>query len=206
MKSEHGSKNKGGAAEKAATKGTGGWGPPRRGARAIGQFVEDLTRPAFAKYGFSAAVILTQWAAIVGPELASYTRPERLKWPKTAEVENDDDGERRDDYGGSRQGALLILRASGPRSVEIQHRSHELMERVNASFGYRAVTRLRIIQAPVDRQSENRWRLRLQSGGRCVPAKAKALKSPPSLNHIENERLRAALERMAKGVAARTET
>lgn len=181
----------------------GDWGAPRRGVRAIGQFVEELTRPAFAKYGFSAAVILTQWAAIVGPELAAYTSPERLKWPRKGELDDDDDGY--DD--GRRGGATLILRVSGPRAIEIQHRSHELAERVNAAFGFRAVTQIRIIQAPVDKRSQDQWRLKLKSSGVFGAAKPAPAKSPPAIRgQVKDERLRAALERMAKGMSRRAET
>jgi hypothetical protein len=180
------------------------WGPPRRGVRAIGQFVEDLTRPAFAKYGFSAAVILTQWEAIAGPEMAAYTVPERLKWPHATELDDDDDDSRR-----RRSGAILVLRVSGPRAVEIQHRSRELIERINASFGFCAVTQIRIIQAPIDPRAQSQWRLKLKSSGVYGAGKTAGggtpqLKSRPAeLDLVEDERLREALERMARGVARR---
>jgi hypothetical protein len=199
------SKGKGGSKNTSARgKGAGGdWGPPRRGVRAIGQFVEDLTRPAFAKYGFSAAVILTQWEAIAGPEMAAYTVPERLKWPHATGPDDDDDDGRR------RSGAILVLRVSGPRAVEIQHRSRELIERINASFGFCAVTQIRIIQAPIDPRAQSQWRLKLKSSGVYGAGKSAGggtpqLKSrPAALDLVEDERLREALERMARGVARR---
>lgn len=174
-----------------------GWAPPRRGARGIGQFVENLTRAAFARYGFSAAVILTQWAAIVGPELAAYTAPERLMWPRRANSDDEGDEER----PRGRSGATLVLRVNGPRAVEIQHRYRELLERVNAAFGYRAVGQIRIVQAPVDRQAATAWRRRLASTG---GGGGRSPKPPPAVPEgVENDRLRAALERMARGVASR---
>jgi hypothetical protein len=177
----------------------GEWGPPRRGARLIGQFVEELTKPAFARYGFSAAVILTQWAAIAGPELAAYTVPERLKWPRGAGLDDEyEDDDRR------RGGAMLILRVSGPRAVEIQHRSHELIERVNAAFGFGAVAQIRIIQAPVDKRNKDQWRLMLRSSGVSGAAKAAPGRRPVAVGaRVEDERLQAALERMANGLSRR---
>lgn len=185
-----------------STSSPGGFTTPRRGVRAIGQFVEELTRPAFAKYGFSAAVILTQWPAIVGPELAAYTSPERLKWPRKTDHDDEDDDY---DDASRRGGATLILRVSGPRAIEIQHRSHELVERVNAAFGFRAVTQIRIIQAPVDKRSQDQWRLKLKSSGVFGAAKPAPAKSPPAVpSQVTDERLRTALERMAKGLSRRT--
>ena len=68
--------------------------PQRRGyvpARAVGVFVPKLTRKAFEKYGFSAATLLTDWATIVGKELAGFTAPERLKWPRGVDIREDVD-------------------------------------------------------------------------------------------------------------------
>ena len=49
--------------------------------------------------------------------------------------------------------ATLVLRVDGPRAIEVQHRADQILERVNTYFGYRAVAALRIVQAPVTRQS-----------------------------------------------------
>ncbi len=42
-------------------------------ARVVGAFVPGLTRKSFEKYGFSTATLLTDWAIIVGKELAQFT-------------------------------------------------------------------------------------------------------------------------------------
>ena len=44
-----------------------------------------------------------------------------------------------------------MLRVEGPRAIEVQHRSGKILERVNTYFGYRAITEMRIVQAPVVR-------------------------------------------------------
>ncbi|MEM7193207.1 MAG: DciA family protein, partial [Pseudomonadota bacterium] len=48
-------------------------------------------------------------------------------------------------------GATLVLRIEGPRAIEVQHRAPQMLERINAYFGYRAVTELRFLQAPISR-------------------------------------------------------
>jgi hypothetical protein len=85
-----------------------GWRPSRTRARSVGEFLPALMRPAFEKYGFSSASILTDWAALAGPELAAYTAPERLKWPRHMPGDKD----------ASKTGATLILRVSGARALE----------------------------------------------------------------------------------------
>ena len=52
---------------------------------AAGSFVPQLTRKAFEKFGFSAATLIMDWPTIVGGEIAYYTQPERLKWPRVAD-------------------------------------------------------------------------------------------------------------------------
>ena len=116
------------------------------GAKAVGSFVPRLTRKAFEKYGFSAATLITDWAAIAGPELAAFTAPERIRWPRTAQQDADEVGAAEK---SRRPGATLVLRVDGARSLDVQYGARQLIERINAYFGYAAVAELRIVQAPV---------------------------------------------------------
>lgn len=169
---------------------TDGWRPDRRGrTRTVGEFLPALMRPAFEKYGFSSAVILTEWAALAGPELASYTAPERLKWPRQKPGE-----EKHGSKADNRQnGATLVLRVTGARALEVEHRRPQIIERLNASFGYRAVAEIRLIQAPLEKR-ERRVSIPLPP---APPEKLVALKD------IGDERLRDAMARLASGIAAK---
>lgn len=114
----------------------------RSRARAVGSYVPTLTRKAFEKYGFSTASLLTEWAAIAGAELAAYTLPERLTWPRQGNTAEESDS-------GGRGGAKLVLRVDTARVLDVEYRKHQIVERINAHFGYRAVAELRFVQAPV---------------------------------------------------------
>ena len=176
------------AAETSATRGKpqgftpsrGAWRPHSARAKSVGEFVPALMRPAFEKYGFPAAAILTDWAAIAGTELAAFTAPERLKWPRKASSDTD---------GG--QGATLILRVDGPRALEVEHLRPRLIERINASFGYRAVADIRVLQAPLLR--------------RDAPKKRE---TPPTSESmaifagLREDRVKEALARIAAGIEA----
>jgi hypothetical protein len=116
------------------------------GIKAVGSFLPGLTRKAFEKYGFSTASLVTDWPAIAGTELAAYTAPERLKWPRG--VEHSEEGAA--PAGKGRSGATLVLRVDGARAVDVQYKARQIIERINAYFGYAAVAELRIVQAPVD--------------------------------------------------------
>lgn len=116
------------------------------GLKAVGSFVPQLTRKAFQKYGFSAASLITDWTAIVGPEMAAYTAPERLKWPRLPEGPTEEQADAR---SKGRPGATLVLRVDGARALDVQYGSRQILERINAYFGYAAVAELRLVQAPV---------------------------------------------------------
>lgn len=121
--------------------------PPRgaaTGARAIASLVPGITRKSFEKHGFAAASLIMDWAQIVGAELARDTRPLKLKWPrqvgKYEETAADDVG---------RPGATLMLQVDPAAALEVQYRSAQLMDRINAYFGYRAVTRVTLMQEAI---------------------------------------------------------
>jgi hypothetical protein len=118
---------------------------PLYGVKAVGSFVPGLTRKAFEKYGFSAATLIMDWATIAGRELAAYTAPERLKWPRGVERSEEDAAA----TAKGRPGATLVLRVDGGRSLDVQYNGRQIIERINAYFGYAAVADLRIVQAPV---------------------------------------------------------
>jgi hypothetical protein len=124
--------------------------PPLKGragyvsARTVGSFVPGLTKKSFEKHGFSAAALITDWATIVGRDIAAATSPDKLKWPKGVVFDVTDD------TAAGRPGATLIIRVDQTRALEVQYQTRQIMERINAYFGYRAVTDIRLLQAPLD--------------------------------------------------------
>lgn len=159
------------------------------GVKTVGSFVPGLTRKAFEKYGFSAATLITDWATIVGGEMAAFTAPERLKWPRN--VERSGEGEEAEK---GRPGATLVLRVDGARALDVQYGSRQIIERINAYFGYAAVAELRIVQGPVDARS------------RPAPAKRPApMPRPvaPEIASVADVDLREALARLGEGIKGR---
>ena len=160
---------------------------PLYGVKAVGSFVPGLTRKAFEKYGFSAATLVTDWATIAGRELAAYTAPERLKWPRAVERSDDD----ADEAGKGRPGATLVLRVDGGRSLDVQHNARQIIERINAYFGYAAVAELRIVQAPVG--ADDRFARPARPAGRPLTTE---------VAHVADPGLRDALARLGAEVKA----
>ena len=161
-------------------------------AKTVGSFVPWLTKPAFERYGFSAAALITDWDTIVGADIARYTMPERLKWPKRVEWSGDEVAD--EDRG--RPGATLILAVTTGRALDIQYQSAQLVERINSYFGYRAVAGLRIVQVARIKPSEAPPAL-------AMPPVSAPAKPHEELTQIAAPGLRAALERMAEGLGER---
>lgn len=113
--------------------------PPRLLSQIAGQAITD----AFAKQGFASTGIITHWPTIVGAEIADHAEPLRMIWPRRV---HEDDPEP----------ATLVLRVEGPVALEIQHLSGVIIERVNRFFGFRAVGRIRIQQAPLARREKKK--------------------------------------------------
>jgi hypothetical protein len=157
-------------------------------ARALGAYVPKLTRKAFEKYGFSAAALLTDWAMIVGDEIAGFAAPERLKWPRNVAIREDVEA-----GAEGRPGATLLMRVDPAYALEVQYQAQQILERINGYFGYRAVADLRILQAPLEKPA---------SPPQVRPAPPPATDAP-ELSGIADEGLRNALARLKSGLQNR---
>lgn len=158
-------------------------------ARPIGAYAARALDPAARARGFATTALLSEWPTIVGAELAQFTMPDRVVWPKRREDSEEASLQR----GHRGEGAILVLRVEGPRAIEVQHRSGQILERVNSYFGYRAVAEMRILQAPVTRKAA-------PAPSPALPLDPDAL--PPSAT-IEDRGLRAALLRLGSAARAR---
>ncbi len=103
----------------------------RGGLRAIGAEIPRIAGAALGKRGFGEAQLVTQWEAVIGPDLAAKLSPERIAFPR-----------------GERRNGTLRLRVASAFATEAQHLEPVLIERINAFFGYGAVARLAFIQGP----------------------------------------------------------
>ena len=164
--------------------------PPRPakaygGPRSVGSLIPKLTRKVFEKFGFSLASLVTDWPAVVGPELARYTAPERLNWPRRLP----------EDSGKRRSGATLMLAVDAARALDVQYSAQQFLERINAHFGYAAVARLRITPSVIDDVAAN---------CSCPPPAGESclVRPAPEIGTIADPELRAALARLAANLQA----
>ncbi len=155
---------------------------------AVGAYVPGIARKVFEAHGFSSASILSDWPEIIGAEFAAITAPERIVWQRGGNNPDFDEESQTRTASHKRSGATLVLRVEGPRSLEIQHITPQLLERINIYFGYRAVAGLRSIQGPGMRET-------------LRPAPVKEIKKIELDEEIKDEKLRAALEKLGGSLA-----
>lgn len=96
------------------------------------RLTDTLIDRALKSKGFAQVEVVKRWKDIVGPELAAATLPLRLKFAR-----------------GERAQGTLVVRVEGAFAPLLQHREHQVVERVNSFFGYQAVARLALEQGPL---------------------------------------------------------
>jgi hypothetical protein len=148
-------------------------------AKPLSVLLSDVFSDAYAKQGFAARELVTRWTEIAGSEVAAHSEPLKIQWPRPVE-------------GELPEPATLVLRVEGPMALEIQHASEIILERVNRFFGWSAVGRLALRQAPLSRRNR-------PAASRAPDAEAVA-KVAETLSSVEDEELRAALARLGASI------
>ena len=148
-------------------------------AKPLSVLLSDVFSDAYAKQGFAARELVTRWAEIAGSEVAAHSEPLKIQWPRPVE-------------GQPQEPATLVLRVEGPMALEIQHASDVILQRVNRFFGWSAVGRLALRQAPLSRR-ERPAALR-------APDASAVAKVAETLSSVEDEALRAALARLGASI------
>jgi hypothetical protein len=113
--------------------------PSRSFPRPLSDFTAASLSDGLKAQGFASAELITRWAEIAGPEIAAHSEPMKINWPRTVGDEPPEPG-------------TLVLRVEGPAALEIQHLSAVILERVNRFFGWQAIGRIALRQAPLHRR------------------------------------------------------
>ena len=148
-------------------------------AKPLSVLLRDVFSDAYAKQGFAARELVTRWAEIAGADVASHAEPLKMQWPRPVE-------------GQPQEPATLVLRVEGPMALEIQHSAHVILERVNRFFGWSAVGRLALRQAPLSRRDKPK--------ASRAPDPADVAELAKTLWSVEDEELRTALARLGASI------
>ncbi|MFN3722954.1 MAG: DUF721 domain-containing protein [Paracoccaceae bacterium] len=150
--------------------------------------MKEPVRTAGESRGFAISRLLTHWTDVVGEDLAKCTRPVKI-------------GYGREGFGGT-----LTLLTTGPMAPMIEMQKEVIRSKVNAIYGYNAISRVLLTQtAPIGFAEGQAEFVPAQKKPLAVdPAiKAEATKTAPQIHDPE---LRAALEALAENILKRRKT
>lgn len=147
--------------------------------RSLADLTTSFLAETFKKQGFASTELVTRWSTIVGPEISACAEPIKLQWPRTTD-------------GEAPEPATLVLRVEGPTAIEIQHQSAVILERVNRFFGWQAIGRIALRQAPLSKREGKRVRK--------GPDEAETARVAATLTDVADDGLRTALARLGAAV------
>ena len=157
----------------------------QRGFEPAAGFVKEPIRAVGEARGFAVSRLLTQWADIVGADVAQYTRPIKVG------------------YGRDGMGATLTLLTTAAQGPVVQMELPRIKDRVNACYGYAAISRITVTQTAPGGFAE----------GQAVFAPAPKVEKRPDpriladaaliADGVQDTTLRAALETLAQNVLSR---
>lgn len=96
----------------------------------VSKTILPLAKQLLGAKGLMEIEILSSWTSIVGEDLAQYSLPQKIFFRKN---------ERSD-------GTLELLVLSGAFAMEIKQRESQILDKINTYFGYKVVSKLKIVQ------------------------------------------------------------
>lgn len=169
--------------------------PPKRLARGFvqtGGILSTRIRKASEKRGFAETRLLTHWAEFVGESIAAIASPVKVS------------------YGRQGFGATLTILSNGANAPMLQADLPKLKDRVNACYGYTAISHIRITQTSATGFAESQAEFSAKAKAKSTkekpavdPVKSKALGT--QIAPIKNDGLRTALAALGENILTRTQ-
>lgn len=152
----------------------------------VSDLVSSILDPILRKRAGISIGLVQSWDEIAGPRLAAHSRPEKIQWPRR--LHEDDPF----------KPAVLVIACEGMAALHLQHETSEIIGRVNAFLGFAAIGRIRIVQKPLTTTA-------------TVPkprprplSEAQKARLAGTVGQIEDEGLRASLERLGATILGTT--
>jgi hypothetical protein len=159
-----------------------------RGFEPASQLLQSRIRKAGESRGFAVSRLLTAWEEIAGADLARITRPVKVG------------------YGREGMGGSLTLLVASAHAPVVQMALPQLKDRVNAAYGYAAISRITLTQTATTGFAEGQ--------AEFTPAPKAPRRADPAAQAqaaevaapIRDEGLRQALEALAQNILTRRKT
>lgn len=109
------------------------------GARAVSSLLKRLGGPAMRRFGALESGLIAEWPAIVGEFVAERSAPVKLTWPRGKDAQ-----------------AVLEITVESAIAPELQHLEPQILERINAYFGFASVGRLKLTHGRIAPREERK--------------------------------------------------
>ncbi len=159
----------------------------KRGFERSSSLMQTQIRKAGEARGFAVTRLLTHWEEIVGSETARIARPVEVNYGR-----------------GQSIGATLVLLTTGANAPMLEMQKNKIRDKVNATYGYGAISRIRVTQTAPTGFAEGRPDFaRPQKPKAIAPDPALVARARETASGVENADLRSALEQLAQNVLSR---
>lgn len=140
--------------------------------------------------GFAQSRLLTQWTEIAGSSVAAIARPVDIK------------------YGRGGMGATLTLLTTGAHAPMLEMQKDQLRQKVNAVYGYNAISRVRVTQTAATGFAEGQVAFEHRPSGDAPSKDDPAIRNRAAAQAraVENTELRDALEKLGQNILIKTNT
>ncbi|MBE1294440.1 MAG: DUF721 domain-containing protein [Rhodobacteraceae bacterium] len=148
--------------------------------------LQERIRKASESRGFAESRVLTHWAEIVGEDIARICQPVDVK------------------YGRQGFGATLTLLTTGAQAPMLEMQKETLRTRINAAYGYNAITHMRITQTAPTGFAEGQAQFgAAPKAEKPKPDAATCAEAAEVAAPVGDDDLRQALERLAQNVISK---
>lgn len=154
----------------------------RQGFKTAAAHLETRIRKGAETRGFSVSRVLTHWADVVGEDISRVCDPVDMK------------------YGRAGLGATLTICTTGARAPMLEMQKEAIRSRVNAVYGYAAVSKIRITQTAPTGFAEPKATYEAPPK-RAVPPPPEAARHMAEVNDPD---LRRALETLGRNVYSKS--
>lgn len=148
-------------------------------------FIDGQIRKAGEQRGFAVMRLLTHWSDIVGEDTARMAHPVDVG------------------YGREGFGATLTVLCSGSTAPLVQQMLPQIREKVNACYGYSAISRVRVTQTAPVGFKEGQMSFKPAPKEKTAPPAHVVEASKELANEVKSDGLRRALEQLGQNVMAR---
>jgi len=161
---------------------------PSKGFARTSSLLTQRIRKASESRGFAQSRLLTHWEEVVGEDVASIARPVNVS------------------YGRQGFGATLTLLTTGAQAPMLEMQKEQIRAKVNAVYGYNAISRVKITQTAPTGFTEGRAVFdRPEAPRKPEPSPEIKAAAAQSAVGVKSDDLRNALERLAQNVLTKSQ-